>query len=211
MEFRTSWAAAVGAALFAFVLSGCAASRRLPETSRLTADGHALDVRQWEAMAVEGGNHIHSGRGAACHVLIPDFPLDADPRRAEALASAVSTLKDTVEAMIIQTSGPAYGGPDRCLIRLARFPPGEGVEDVVLLMEIPRLAEGASEGAFSPPQLRAGYHSPTHEPSAALESGTVRVRRRDGSRLEVDAVLVFRRAGGLYAVEGRFEAALVRP
>lgn len=199
------------AALIALVLGGCSASRRLPETSLLSADGHALDAKQWEATAVEGGPHIHSGRGGVCDVPIPDLPAPADPRKAEALTSAVSTMKDSIEAMMVQVSGPAYGGPDRCLIRLARLPEGHGVEDAVLLMEIPRLAEGASEGAFSPPQLRAGYHSPPHEPSAPLESGTVRVRKSGGSRIEVDATLLFRRAGGPYEVRGRFEAALVRP
>lgn len=211
MTFRTSWAAAVGSAMLALVLGGCAADRRLPETSRLSVDGRRVDATQWEATAVEGGNHIHSGRKAACDALVPVLPLGGDPRQKEALESAVSTMKDSIESMIVQTSGPAYGGPDRCLIRLARFPPGAGVEDAVLLMDIPRLAEGASEGAFSPPHLRAGYHSPTHEPSAALETGTVRVWRRDGSRIEVDATLVFRGAVGPQKVEGRFEAELIRP
>lgn len=197
-----------GAGVLLLLLGACASSRRLPETVRLSIGGAS---QAWKAAAVEGGDHIHSGGATACEILVRDVAGAAPPDKAEAFRAAVSNMNAALEDLTVQVLGPAYGGPDRCLIRLARFPEGSGVEDAVVLMEIPRLPEGSAEAVFSPPQLRAGHHAPSREASAPLESGTVRVRRTSDARLEVEAELRFRRPEGPYDVKGRFEAPIMEP
>jgi hypothetical protein len=179
------------ALLGALLALGCSGSERPSGSATATLFGAETGLANWKTSVVEG---IH------VHAMEPDQPCVAAgmdeirsaaagvlPERRLDMRQFNPHLDAMTESMLATSSGQAHGGPGRTVLALRRPERQE-----TLIVDLPRLESGQTEGLFKAGDVKAVYSRPPLVPGARLERGWVRAMRSDSGRTVYDLFLVLR-------------------
>jgi hypothetical protein len=199
--------------LVLLVLAACArAPSRVPgPPASVTLSGSAPGLETWEAEAAVD-RHLHPLEGAGCEdlprVLKTSGEFAGAVSREPRVAEAAESISGLVHALISQSHGAPYGGPERLTLALRHVPEA----DRALFVVLPRLRPEETERTFRDAEIRADYHQPMRTVQATLESGRVSVRRTSGDLCEFELFLVLRPRGGADSLQvvTRVEAPVAR-
>jgi len=180
-----------------FVLGavGCA-HREWPRgsaTATLFGPDPRLDA--WTTSVIEG-IHVHSARpeepctAASLQEVTSAISVAAGEKRddlKDAFKDMGRSMGTLMEALMVQTGGPAHGGPDRTVLALRR-PAGE--ESIIV--DLPRLKADEKERTFKAGDFKAVYERPALTAEAHVARGWVRAVRVDSGGMEYDLFLVLK-------------------